>query len=93
MVSYRIDVAGHVDLSWAESFEANALVHMPQGSSRFIFEIADQSALLGVLMRLHGLGIQLVSLNRLAGEFNSPFSFTPSGEASSPAKKVNLKWR
>lgn len=93
MVSYQIDVAGYVDLTWAASFEANALVHLPQGSSRFIFEIADQSALLGVLMRLHGLGVQLVSLNRLPGELNSPTCLTPSGEASSPAKTVNLAWR
>jgi hypothetical protein len=69
MLSYQIDVAGHVDLSWAESFEANALVHLPQGSSRFIFEIPDQSALLGVLVRLHSLGIQLVSLSQVAGEW------------------------
>lgn len=71
MVSYQIDVVGHVDLSWAESFEANALVHLPQGSSRFIFDIADQSALLGLLIRLHGLGVQLVSLNRLVDEWHT----------------------
>jgi hypothetical protein len=69
MISYQIDVAGHVDLSWAESFEADALVHLPQGGSRFFFDIPDQSALLGVLVRLHSLGMQLVSLNRVAREW------------------------
>jgi hypothetical protein len=58
---YRIEVRGRVDLEWLQSFEGSAaiLVDEPgqrQGSS--VFQVyTDQSGMIGLLRRLHGLGM------------------------------------
>lgn len=64
MIRYHIILAGHLDLSWGDWFDTTALTHLPDGSTRLIIELPDQSALFGLLLRLHSLGLELVSLNR-----------------------------
>jgi hypothetical protein len=68
MNSYQIVLSGHADHTWAERFEVADLAHLPDGSSLFVVELPDQSALMGLLLRLHNMGIQLVGLMRMAGE-------------------------
>lgn len=63
MLLYQIELAGHLDLSWADWFDAAKLIHLPNGGTCLIFELADQSALLGLLVRLHGLGLKFVSMS------------------------------
>lgn len=73
MTGYHIILAGHLDLSWGDWFDTAALTHLPDGSTRLAIELPDQSALFGLLLRLHGLGLELLSLNRTKNE-DSPLA-------------------
>jgi len=68
MTGYQIEVDGYVDHSWGEWFKTADLSHLPDGRTRMIFELPDQSALFGLLLRLHSLGLALLSLERLPAE-------------------------
>jgi len=68
MTSYQIELSGHLDSTWGEWFRTVDLSHLPDGRTRITFELPDQSALLGLLLRLHGLGLELLSLERLPVE-------------------------
>lgn len=68
MKRYQIELYGYVDHSWGDWFKTADLCHLPDARTRMIFELPDQSALLGLLLRLHGLGLELLSLERLPAE-------------------------
>jgi hypothetical protein len=67
MTRYQIELSGHLDASWGDWFEAVTLIHLPDGSTCLTIELPDQSALLGLLLRFHGLGLELVSLSCIQG--------------------------
>jgi len=67
MTEYRIELDGHLDLPWRDSFGAASLVHQPDGTTCLTVSLPDQSALFGLLLRLHGLGLELLSLRRMTG--------------------------
>ena len=60
---YRIVVMGHLDMGWADCFDGLTLTHTPDDRTRLEGLLVDQSALFGVLKRIHGLGLTLVSIN------------------------------
>lgn len=64
MIRYQIELTGHLDFSWGDWFDVVTQTHLPDGRTRLIFELPDQSALLGLLLRLHSLGLELVNLRR-----------------------------
>ena len=64
---YRIEVVGLLpaaELSWLSDLGA---VSTEQSASALI--VRDQSALVGVVNRLHGLGITIHQISRLADHF------------------------
>jgi len=65
-VSLRIK--GHLDQSWQEWLEHLQIVHEEDGTSRLYGTLADQSALFGVLTKIHRLSLTLLSLERSENE-------------------------
>ena len=59
---YRIVVSGRLSESFASVFDGLSVQPLP-GRTALEGEFADQSQLYGVLDRLRGLGIELVSVN------------------------------
>lgn len=64
MTEYQIELANHLDLPWQDMFEALTLSHQPDGNTRLIVALPDQSALIGLLLRIHNLGLEIINLNR-----------------------------
>jgi hypothetical protein len=65
MICYQIELASHLDASWSDWFEAVSLTHLPNGSTWLTFDLPDQAALLGLLLRLHSLRLELICLRRV----------------------------
>lgn len=66
---YRIEVRGRVDLEWLQSFDGSAEIRVdPAGQSQAFTVLhvhTDQSGLIGLLRRLHGLGMTIQRLEIL----------------------------
>jgi hypothetical protein len=62
---YQIKVKGHLDPRWSEWFDRLAITHEPNGETLLTGPVADQAALLGLLLKLHDLNLTLLSLHRL----------------------------
>ena len=61
-MNVSIRVKGHLDPSWQERLEGLQIEHDPDGPSRLFGPLQDQSALYGVLTRIHHLSLTLLSL-------------------------------
>lgn len=63
---YRIELQGRIDLDWLQSFDASAQISVAEtGQTEAITVLtvqADQSGLVGLLRRLHALGITILQL-------------------------------
>jgi len=62
---YRIRVKGYLDVNWADEFENMAMTHLVDGSTQLLGRV-DQSALHGILTRIHTLGLTLLEVTREA---------------------------
>lgn len=62
---YVIRLRGHLSPLWADWFEEMTLLHTPEGETLLYGEIADQSALHGLLIKVRDLGLTLLALNRV----------------------------
>jgi hypothetical protein len=60
-----IRIKGHLDSSWQEWFEGLEIVQEPEGTTLFSGPLADQAALHGVLAKIRGLGLDLLSIETL----------------------------
>lgn len=58
----HIALKGHLDLSWQEWFENLEILHETTGETVLHGLLADQAALYRVLLKIHSLGLVLVSL-------------------------------
>jgi hypothetical protein len=66
--TYEVRVKGALEAAWAAYwFEGWTVAPLPGGQSALTGQVADQSALLGVLARLRDLGLPLVSVQRRTG--------------------------
>jgi hypothetical protein len=69
---YRIKVRGRVDVDWLESFDNSVDIIVDE--TRQLQDITvlnlhtDQSGIVGLLRRLHGLGITIVQLQIVSDE-------------------------
>ena len=64
---YRITVQGHLDEAWSSSFDGLVIATGFEGDTpvtNLTGSFADQAALSGVLGRLQGMGLKLLSLNQ-----------------------------
>jgi hypothetical protein len=62
---YRICVKGVLDVSWSEWFDGLTITSEPNGETTLAGPLADQSALLGVLSKVHNLNLPLVSVQQV----------------------------
>ncbi len=69
---YRILIRGTLDAGWSDRLGGMTVsaTHLADGApvTTLIGELADQSALVGVLNTLHDLGLSLVSVECIADE-------------------------
>jgi hypothetical protein len=64
--TYQVHVKGVVDVAWASYwFEGFAVTHLPHGESVLTGQVADQSALLGLLARIRDLGLPILSVRKV----------------------------
>jgi hypothetical protein len=61
-MKYFIRIQGHLDPSWQPWFEGFEIVQEEEGTTLFAGLLQDQAALYGMLTRLRGLGLTLLSL-------------------------------
>jgi hypothetical protein len=62
---YLIKLQGHLSENWEDWFDAMEFTHEYDGTTTLIGEIVDQSALHGLLKKIHDLGLPLISVNQL----------------------------
>jgi hypothetical protein len=59
---YEIRIEGHLDGRWAAWFDGLSVTNESDGITVIHGYMADQAALYGVLLKLHDLGLALVSV-------------------------------
>jgi len=62
---YEIRLQGRLDPRWAASFDGMTLAAGTDGTTVVSGRVVDQAALHGLLSRLHGLGLPLISVARV----------------------------
>lgn len=65
--TYEIRVAGYLTDRWAEWFEGMTIRNLPCGQTVLRGTLVDQAALFGLLNKIQGLNLTLVSVNRVTG--------------------------
>lgn len=63
---YEIRIEGHLAEGWSEWFEGLAIYKDPCGETVLTGALSDQSALFGVLTRIHDLNLTLISVFRVS---------------------------
>lgn len=63
---YEIRVRGQLDPTWTDWFDQFE-IRYTNGDTDLVGPVADQAALVGLLLKIHNLGLNLVSVNRLQG--------------------------
>lgn len=61
---YQIQLKEHVDVDWSEWFENLTITHTDDGTTNLSGSLTDQSALYGLLCKIHSVGLSLISVNR-----------------------------
>jgi hypothetical protein len=61
---YKIKVQGHLDPSWSDWFDGMTIISK-NDETLLVGVIPDQSALLGLLMKIGHLNLNLLSVQRL----------------------------
>jgi len=63
---YRIELQGQVDLEWLQNFDCSVEVVVEEAEQMQVITVlnvhTDQSGIVGLVRRLHGLGVVLVSI-------------------------------
>ncbi len=62
---YHIRIKGHLDKSWSAWLGDLVMTHEADGMTLLSGPVADQAALLGLLLRLHDLGLTLLSVTSI----------------------------
>ena len=69
---YRIEVRGRVDRAWLQSFDSSAEILFDDAgqmeAATVLHMYTDQSGILGLLRRLHGLGMTIQQLSIVTGK-------------------------
>ena len=65
MKKVKIHIRGQIDENWAVWFEGLEVLTREDGTSILQGEVADQSALYGLLAKLRDLGLELLSVAQI----------------------------
>lgn len=69
MLTYQIIIKDHLNPDWRDWLNGFAISHRQtdqgQNVTELAISVADQSALYGILMRLHSLNLELLLVKRL----------------------------
>jgi hypothetical protein len=76
-MTYQMRVKGHLETEWAEWFDGLTIVNEPNGEATLTGPVRDQAALNGLLNKVFGLNLELISVVRVT----SPTQETPFGRA------------
>ena len=68
MLRAEIRVKGQIDEHWSDWFEDLEVTHTEPGETILTGNVADQSALYGLIARLRDLGLPLISVNSVEVE-------------------------
>ena len=70
--NYRIEVKGRVDVEWLQSFEGSAEISFAEtGQMEDVIVLnvhTDQAGIVGLMRRLHALGMTILQLQIIPGE-------------------------
>ncbi len=69
---YQIVIQGFIDESWSIYFTGMAMTSEPTGTTRLSGEIADQSALHGLLNKIRDLNLKLISVQLMDSGGDTP---------------------
>lgn len=61
---YRIRVKGRLDTDWSDWFDQFSIEHAA-GYTLLTGAVVDQSALLGLLIKLNDLGLTIIAVNQI----------------------------
>jgi hypothetical protein len=59
---YTLRIAGHLDVRWSAWFDGMTMKHEDDGTTTLYGDVADQSALHGLLAKVRDLGVTLLSV-------------------------------
>ena len=59
---YEIQIAGLISENWSDWFEGLSIQHASEGNTILSGELADQAALIGLLVKIHTLNLKIISL-------------------------------
>ncbi len=62
MEEVEVRIKGHIDRKWSDWLEGLAVAHTEDGETIITGSLRDQSALLGLLNKLSGLGLPILSV-------------------------------
>lgn len=65
---YVIHLKNHLDSNWERWFEGMAITHMDGGVTVLSGYVVDQSALYGLLEKIHSLNLTLISVQTVDPE-------------------------
>ena len=68
MLQAEIRVKGQIDEHWSEWFEEFEIEHTDQDETILTGDVADQSALYGLIAKLRDLGLPLISVDSVEVE-------------------------
>lgn len=63
---YIIRIQNHLDTHWENWFDGLTIQHRARGQTILSGEVEDQSALLGLLEKIHNLNLTLISVRKIA---------------------------
>ncbi len=62
MQQVEVRIKGHIDRDWSDWITALTVTHSAQGETVLSGSVRDQSALLGLMNKLSGLGLRILSV-------------------------------
>ena len=81
---YEIKVQGHLDESWADWFAGMTITVLAEpdypSKTTLTGEVVDQAALQGILLRIHDLNMELISVTQIGSETTSDHTHIEKGD-------------
>ena len=84
---YEIRVKGHLDDEWSEWLGGMSITLEEDGTSVLTGPVTDQSALHGLLLKIHNMGLPLISFRRIGSHLDESVSLVRVVEVRSNDRK------